>query len=55
MYIQKEENLHNQHILLVDDFVDSKWTFTVATALLGEVYNNIIVTPFALADTSGSD
>ncbi|MCU4885129.1 RecQ family ATP-dependent DNA helicase [Bacillus cereus] len=55
LYIQTEENLHNQHILLVDDFVDSKWTFTVATELLGEVYNNITVTPFALADTSGSD
>lgn len=55
LYIQKEENLHNQHILLVDDFVDSKWTFTIATELLGEKYNNIKVTPFALADTSGSD
>lgn len=55
LYIYKEENLHNQYILLVDDFVDSKWTFTVATELLGEAYNNITVTPFALADTSGSD
>jgi ATP-dependent DNA helicase RecQ len=55
LFIQNKENLHNQHILLVDDFVDSKWTFTVATELLGELYNNITVTPFALADTSGSD
>ncbi|GAB3803686.1 RecQ family ATP-dependent DNA helicase [Virgibacillus kimchii] len=55
LYIQKEVYLQNQHILLVDDFVDSKWTFTVATEILGEEYDNITVTPFALADTSGSD
>ena len=34
-------HLDNQHLLLVDDFVDSKWTFTVATELLGETYKNI--------------
>ncbi len=55
LYVQNDVNLENQHILLVDDFVDSKWTFTVATELLGEVYKNIKVTPFALANTSGSD
>lgn len=55
LFIQNAVNLNNQNILLVDDFVDSKWTFTVATELLGEVFNNITVTPFALADTSGSD
>lgn len=55
LYIEKEHDLHNQHILLVDDFVDSRWTFTVAAELLGENYKNIIVTPFALANTSGSD
>lgn len=26
LYIKDDANLHNQHILLVDDFVDSKWT-----------------------------
>lgn len=55
LYIKDDANLHNQHILLVDDFVDSKWTFTVAAELLGNTYFNIKVTPFALADTSGSD
>jgi ATP-dependent DNA helicase RecQ len=41
-------------ILLIDDMVDSRWTFTVATYLLkmngaGKVF------PFAIAKTSGSD
>lgn len=55
LYIRNMVSLDNQHILLVDDFVDSKWTFAVATELLGEAFNNIEVTPFALADTSGND
>mgnify|MGYP001945527946 FL=1 len=55
LYIKDDANLHNQHILLVDDFVDSKWTFTIAAELLGNTYFNIKVIPFALADTSGSD
>jgi ATP-dependent DNA helicase RecQ len=55
LYIKKDENLNNLHILLVDDFVDSRWTFAVATELLGEKYSNIKVTPFALSDTSGSE
>ncbi|MDC3418087.1 RecQ family ATP-dependent DNA helicase [Aquibacillus salsiterrae] len=55
LYIKDQINLDNHHILLVDDFVDSKWTFTVAAELLGEMYDDIKVTPFALADTSGSD
>lgn len=55
LYIFNMVQLDNQHILLVDDFVDSKWTFTVATELLGESYKNIKVTPFALADISGND
>lgn len=55
LYIHENAILNNQQILLVDDFVDSKWTFTVATELLGETYDNITVTPFALAVTSGSD
>ncbi|WP_273129409.1 RecQ family ATP-dependent DNA helicase [Bacillus weihaiensis] len=55
LYIQNHINIHNKNILLVDDFVDSKWTFTVATDLLGEAFEDITITPFALADTSGSD
>jgi ATP-dependent DNA helicase RecQ len=55
LYIQTNEDLNNQHILLVDDFVDSRWTFAVATELLGEKYSHIRVTPFALSNTSGSE
>lgn len=55
LFIQNAVDIDNQNILLVDDFVDSKWTFTVATELLGGVFNHITVTPFALADTSGSN
>lgn len=55
LYIKDRLELDNQNILLVDDFVDSKWTFTVAAELLGEMYNDITITPFALANTSGSD
>lgn len=55
LYIHHDVNLNNQQILLVDDFVDSKWTFAVATELLGETFDNISVTPFALAVTSDSD
>ncbi|MDQ0205232.1 RecQ family ATP-dependent DNA helicase [Alkalicoccobacillus murimartini] len=55
LYIKEDIDLSNYHVLLVDDFVDSRWTFTVATELLCEKYDIITVTPFALADTSGSD
>ena len=48
-------DLSNKHILLVDDIVDSKWTFTIAAELLGITYPSIKVTPFAIADTSGAD
>ena len=46
--------LDNCYILLIDDFVDSKWTFAVAADVLGNYYNNIKVVPFALSIT-GSD
>ena len=41
-------------VLIIDDMVDSRWTFTVIGVLLrkngsGEVY------PFALASTAGGD
>ncbi|TYS86225.1 RecQ family ATP-dependent DNA helicase [Rossellomorea aquimaris] len=55
LYIQDDVNINDANILLVDDFVDSRWTFTVATELLGKVFENITITPFALADTSSSD
>lgn len=55
LYIDKNPDLNSRHILLVDDFVDSRWTFTVASELLGNSYTNIAITPFALANTSNSD
>lgn len=39
-------------VLLVDDMVDSRWTFTVVGILLSQA-GAISVTPFALADTAG--
>lgn len=55
LFINQEVNLNNRHILLVDDFVDSGWTFAVASDLLGEKYENVHITPFAIANTSGND
>ena len=43
------------NIILVDDFVDSRWTFAIAAELLGVKYQDVTVIPFALSDTSGSD
>ena len=40
--------------LLVDDMVDSKWTFTIAAAILLKAGVSAVV-PFALADSSGGD
>lgn len=40
--------------LLVDDMVDSKWTLTVAAAMLRKAGVTAVV-PFALADSSGGD
>ena len=37
--------------LLVDDMVDSRWTFTVATAVLRKAGAEFVV-PLALADSS---
>jgi ATP-dependent DNA helicase RecQ len=38
-------------VLLVDDMVDSKWTFTITGALLQEAGAEMVY-PFALADSS---
>ena len=46
-------NMDEYHILLVDDFVDSRWTFAVAADMLGNRFGNIKVTPFALSVTGG--
>jgi ATP-dependent DNA helicase RecQ len=41
-------------VLLIDDMVDSKWTFTVTAALLRRAGSGV-VHPFALADSSSED
>ena len=45
-----ETNLICEPVLLVDDMVDSRWTFTVAASLL-RINGCAAVFPFALADT----
>lgn len=55
LYINSDTNLSNKHILLVDDFVDSRWSFAIAAELLATCFNNIIVTPFALSNTSNDN
>ena len=40
-------------VLLVDDMVDSRWTFTVAARLL-RGRGSGVVWPFALADVAGT-
>ena len=41
-------------VLLVDDVVDSRWTFTILAALLRNAGSGPVF-PIALADTSGGD
>jgi ATP-dependent DNA helicase RecQ len=41
-------------VLLVDDMVDSKWTFTVLTVMLRKAGSGPVY-PFALADSSLED
>ena len=48
-----EEGVIQAPVLLVDDMVDSRWTFTVATRLLRE-QSGSEVWPFALAYTGNS-
>lgn len=45
-------DLSLNNILLIDDFVDSGWTFTVAAELLGDRYHCEEIIPFAVAITS---
>jgi ATP-dependent DNA helicase RecQ len=46
--------IRSEPVLLVDDMVDSKWTFTVAAALLRRAGSGPVY-PFALADSSSED
>ncbi|MNP80085.1 hypothetical protein D3C76_1780780 [compost metagenome] len=48
-----KSNYVGYSVILIDDMVDSRWTFTVAGYLLRESgYGNIL--PFALTSTSES-
>ena len=47
-------NVGPEPVLLVDDMVDSRWTFTVLTLLLRRAGSGPVY-PFALADTSSGD
>jgi ATP-dependent DNA helicase RecQ len=46
--------LRQEPVLLIDDMVDSKWTFTIAAALLRRAGSGVVY-PFALADSSSDD
>jgi ATP-dependent DNA helicase RecQ len=46
--------VRSEPVLLVDDMVDSRWTFTVLTVLLRTAGSGP-VSPFALADSSSED
>ena len=41
-------------VVLIDDMVDSKWTFTVLSVLLRKAGSGVVY-PFALADSSAED
>jgi ATP-dependent DNA helicase RecQ len=47
-------NVRPEAVLLVDDMVDSRWTFTVVAALLRQAGSGAVY-PFALADSSSED
>ncbi|MCD8509741.1 MAG: phosphoribosyltransferase [Bacillus sp. (in: Bacteria)] len=47
--------INQYNILLVDDFVDSGWTLTVAAEMIGLEYQVDKVIPFAIAITGQSD
>ena len=49
-----ETSLRQEPVLLIDDMVDSKWTFTIVAALLHRAGSGVVY-PFALADSSSED
>jgi len=50
-FVVDRANVRPAPVLLVDDMVDSRWTFTVLTLLLCRAGSGLVY-PFALADTS---
>ena len=53
-FLVDEATVRAEPVLLVDDMVDSKWTFTILTVLLRKVGSGPVY-PFALADSSSED
>lgn len=49
-----EDLVTPEPVLLIDDMVDSRWTFTVVSVLLREAGSGPVM-PFALADSSSED
>jgi ATP-dependent DNA helicase RecQ len=49
------KHISNYNILLIDDFVDSGWTFTVAAEIIGSNFSNEKIIPFAIAITGQYD
>jgi ATP-dependent DNA helicase RecQ len=49
-----EDLVEDGPVLLLDDMVDSRWTFTVIAALLRQAGSGPVY-PLALADTSSKD
>ncbi len=53
-FVVDQATVRSEPVLLIDDMVDSKWTFTVTAALLRRAGSGV-VHPFALADSSSED
>jgi len=53
-FVVNEAMVRLEPVLLVDDMVDSRWTFTVLTLLLRRAGSGSVY-PFALADASTGD
>ncbi len=53
-FVADPATVRAEPVLLVDDMVDSRWTFTVLTSLLRRAGSGPVY-PFALADTSSED
>ena len=53
-FVVDRARVRPEPLLLIDDMVDSKWTFTVLTVLLRKAGSGPVY-PFALADSSSQD
>lgn len=49
------QKIRNKDVHIIDDMVDSRWTFTICGGLLLKIGLVKSVTPFAIADTSNQN